>query len=41
VPAGCCGSLWADSGYNAYQVRAALAKVPSLRIEIIKRTEAI
>jgi transposase len=33
--------IWADSGYNAHQVRAALAKVPSLRIEIIKRSGAI
>jgi hypothetical protein len=31
----------ADSGYGAHQVRAALAKVPSLRIEIIKRSDAI
>jgi transposase len=33
--------LWADSGYNAHQVSAGLAKVPSLRIEIIKRSDAI
>ena len=33
--------IWADSGYNAHQVSAAVAKVPSLRIEIIKRSDAI
>ena len=33
--------IWADSGYNAHQVNAAVAKVPSLRIEIIKRSDAI
>jgi transposase len=31
--------LWADSGYNAHQVNAAVAKVPSLRIEIVKRSD--
>jgi transposase len=31
--------LWADSGYNAHQVDAAVAKVPSLRIEIVKRSD--
>lgn len=31
--------LWADSGYNAHQVGAAVAKVPSLRIEIVKRSD--
>ncbi len=31
--------VWADSGYNARQVNAAVAKVPSLRIEIVKRTD--
>jgi len=31
--------IWADSGYNARQVDAAVAKVPALRIEIVKRTD--
>ena len=31
--------LWADSGYNAHQVDEAVAKVPSLRIEIVKRSD--
>ena len=31
--------IWADSGYNAWQVEAAVAKVPVLRIEIVKRTD--
>ena len=31
--------LWADSGYNAHQIDAAVAKVPSLRIEIAKRSD--
>src|ERR1019366_8509505 len=33
--------LWADSGYNAHQVDAAVAKVPSLplRIEIVRRSD--
>ena len=31
--------VWADSGYNAHQVNAAVAMVPSLRIEIVKRTD--
>lgn len=29
--------VWADNGYNAWQVAAAVAKVPVLRLEIIKR----
>jgi transposase len=33
--------IWADSGYNARQVSAAVAKVPSLRIEIVKRSDAM
>jgi len=33
--------IWADSGYNAHQVNAAVAKVPSLRIEIVKRSDDI
>jgi transposase len=31
--------VWADGGYNARQVEAAVAKVPSLRMEIVKRTD--
>lgn len=31
--------VWADSGYNAHQVDTAVAKVPSLRIEIVKRSD--
>jgi hypothetical protein len=29
--------IWADGGYNAWQVDAAIAKVPQLRLEIVKR----
>jgi transposase len=28
-----------DSGYNAHQVNAAVAKVPCLRIEVVKRDD--
>ena len=31
--------VWADAGYNARQVNAAVAKVPSLRIEIVNRSD--
>jgi transposase len=31
--------VWADGGYNARQVNQAVAKVPALRIEIVKRTD--
>ena len=31
--------VWADSGYNAHQVNTAVAKIPSLRIEIVKRSD--
>ena len=31
--------VWADSGYNARQVKDAVAKVPGLRIEIVKRSD--
>ena len=33
--------LCVDSGYNAHQVDAAVAKIPSLRIEIVKRSDDI
>lgn len=31
--------VWADGGYNARQVEAAVAKVPVLRMEIVKRSD--
>lgn len=31
--------VWADGGYNARQVDAAVAKSPGLRIEIVKRND--
>ncbi len=31
--------VWADGGYNAHQVEAAVAKVPSLRMKIVKRSD--
>lgn len=31
--------IWADGGYHARQVDAAVAKVPALRIEVVKRTD--
>lgn len=31
--------VWADGGYNAHQVQAAVAKVPVLRVEIVKRSD--
>jgi len=31
--------IWADGGYNALQVDAAVAKVPPLRMEIVKRSD--
>ena len=31
--------MWADSGDNARQVTDAVAKVPGLRIEIVKRSD--
>jgi DDE family transposase len=30
--------IWADGGYDAWQVDAAVAKVPLLRMEIVKRS---
>jgi transposase len=33
--------LWADSGYHARQVDAAVAKIPVLRLEIIKRSDDV
>jgi len=31
--------IWADGGYNAWRVDAAVAKVPPLRVEIVKRRD--
>ncbi len=33
--------VWANSGYNAHQVKDAVAKSPGLRIQIVKRTDDI
>jgi transposase len=33
--------VWADGGYNAWQVDAAVAKVPLLRMEIVKRSDDV
>jgi len=33
--------IWADGGYNAWQVDVAVAKVPRLRLEIVKRSDDI
>jgi transposase len=33
--------IWADGGYNAWQVDAAVAKVPLLRMEIVKRCDDV
>jgi transposase len=31
--------IWADAGYKAWQVDAAAAKVPLLRMEMVKRSD--
>jgi hypothetical protein len=31
--------IWADGGYHAHQVDVAAAKIPCLRIEIVKRSD--
>jgi transposase len=33
--------VWADNGYNAHQVTDAVAKVPCLCLEIVKRTDDV
>jgi transposase len=33
--------VWADGGYNARQVEDAAARLPGLRLEIVKRTDDI
>jgi putative transposase len=31
--------VWADGGYNAHQVKDVAAKIPGLRVEIVKRSD--
>ena len=31
--------IWADGGYNPWQINAAVAKVPWLRLVIVKRSD--
>jgi transposase len=31
--------VWADAGYNAHQVKDAVARSPGLRLEIVKRSD--
>src|ERR1700677_190646 len=31
--------IWADAGYNAHQLKDAVARSPGLRLEIVKRTD--
>jgi putative transposase len=33
--------IWADGGYNARQVEAVVAKVPLLRMQIVKRSDDV
>jgi transposase len=33
--------IWADGGYNAWQVDAVVAKVPLLRLAIVKRSDGV
>jgi putative transposase len=33
--------MWADGGYNAWQVDTAVAKVPLLHMEIVKRSDNV
>jgi transposase len=33
--------IWADGGYNAWQVEAAVAKVPRARLAIVKRSDDV
>jgi transposase len=33
--------VWADGGYNAHQVGSTVARNPGLRIEIVKRSDAM
>jgi len=33
--------VWADKGYNAWHIEAAVAKVPMLRLEIVKRSDGM
>lgn len=31
--------IWADAGYDAHQVKTTVAKIPVLRLEIVRRTD--
>ena len=33
--------VWADAGYNAHQVKNTVARSPGLRLEIVRRTDAV
>ncbi len=33
--------IWADGGYNTWQVDAAVAKVPRLRLAMVKRSDDV
>jgi transposase len=33
--------VWADGGYHAHQVDAAIAQIPVLRLEIVKRSDDV
>jgi len=33
--------VWADAGYDARQVKAAVAKLPVLRMEIVRRSDDV
>jgi putative transposase len=33
--------VWADAGYHARQVEAAVARIPILRMEIVRRSDAV
>jgi transposase len=33
--------VWADGGYNAHQVKTAVAANPGLRLEIVKRNDNV
>jgi hypothetical protein len=35
------GLIWGDGGYNSWQVEAAVAKVPRLRLAIVKRSDDV
>ena len=33
--------VWADAGYDAHQVKAAVAAIPVIRMEIVRRTDDV